>query len=43
MRQFAPSRFDPRVMEAFLRAWEKGNIAPIEESPRPQAVLREAL
>ena len=43
MRQFAPSRFDPRVMEAFLRAWERGNIVPIEESPRPQPVLREAL
>jgi putative nucleotidyltransferase with HDIG domain len=43
MRQFAPSRFDPRVMEAFLRAWEKRNIVPIEELPRPQAVLREAL
>jgi putative nucleotidyltransferase with HDIG domain len=41
--QFAPSRFDPRIVEAFARAWEKGSIAPIEESPRPQAVLREAL
>jgi putative nucleotidyltransferase with HDIG domain len=43
IRQFAPSRFDPRIVEAFVRAWEKGIIVPIEESPRPQAVLREAL
>ena len=43
IRQFAPSRFDPRIVEAFLRAWEKRDIVPIEEAPRPQPVLREAL
>jgi putative nucleotidyltransferase with HDIG domain len=43
IRQCAPSRFDPRIVEAFVRAWEKGIIVPIEELPRPQAVLREAL
>ena len=43
IRQLAPSRFDPRIVEAFLKAWEKGHIVPIEEAPRPQPVLREAL
>jgi putative nucleotidyltransferase with HDIG domain len=43
IRQFAPSRFDPRIVEAFVRAWEKGSIVPIGGTPRPQAVLREAL
>lgn len=43
IRQFAPSRFDPRIVEAFVSAWEKGRIVPIEGSSRPQPVLREAL
>ena len=43
IRQFAPSRFDPRIVEAFLSAWEKGRIVPIEEVPHPTPVLREAL
>jgi putative nucleotidyltransferase with HDIG domain len=43
IRQFAPSRFDPRIVEAFFSAWEKGRIVPIEEVSRPKPVLREAL
>jgi HAMP domain-containing protein len=43
IRQFAPSRFDPRVVAAFVSGWEKGNIVPIAEAPHPQPVLREAL
>jgi HD-GYP domain-containing protein (c-di-GMP phosphodiesterase class II) len=43
IRQFAPSRFDPRIVEAFLSAWEKGRIVPIEEVSHPKPVLREAL
>ena len=43
IRQFAPARFDPRIVTAFVSAWEKGKLVPIEEQPRPQAVLREAL
>jgi putative nucleotidyltransferase with HDIG domain len=43
IRQFAPSRFDPRIVEAFLSAWEKGLIVPIAEVSHPKPVLREAL
>ncbi|MGH9363988.1 MAG: HD domain-containing phosphohydrolase [Thermoanaerobaculia bacterium] len=43
IRQFAPSRFDPRVVAAFVSGWEKGAIVPIVEAPHPQPVLREAL
>ncbi|HEV2063673.1 MAG TPA: HD domain-containing phosphohydrolase, partial [Thermoanaerobaculia bacterium] len=42
IRQCAPSRFDPRIVEAFVSAWEKGRIAPIEEVSHPKPVLREA-
>lgn len=43
IRQFAPSRFDPRIVEAFVSAWEHGRIVPIAEVSHPQPVLREAL
>jgi HD-GYP domain-containing protein (c-di-GMP phosphodiesterase class II) len=33
IKQFAGIRYDPVVVEAFVRAWEKGNLAPIPVRP----------
>ena len=43
IRQFAPSRFNPVVVEAFVSAWKKGKIVLMQPVPQPQPVLREAL
>ena len=45
IRQFAGVRYDPRVVQAFLRAYEKGDLMPIpvEVSPEDDEMqLREA-
>ncbi len=46
IRQFAGVRFEPSVVEAFLRAYEKGAIVPLA-AQRPiepeEPMLREAL
>ncbi|HKA36156.1 MAG TPA: HD domain-containing phosphohydrolase [Thermoanaerobaculia bacterium] len=33
IRQFAGIRYDPKVVEAFVRAWKKGNLLPIPVRP----------
>jgi HD-GYP domain-containing protein (c-di-GMP phosphodiesterase class II) len=33
IKQFAGIRYDPVVVEAFVRAWKKGNLAPIPVRP----------
>ena len=33
IRQFAGIRYDPVVVQAFVRAWEKGNLTPIPVRP----------
>ncbi len=45
IRQFAGIRFEPSVVEAFLRAYEKGTLVPIPICPVEEEVpmLREAL
>ncbi len=46
IRQFAGMRFEPSVVEAFLRAYEKGVIVPIPVKPAEETeepMLREAL
>ena len=46
IRQFANVRYDPVVVAAFLRAYEKGDLAPIPVSSSPmeeEVPLREAL
>ena len=45
IRQFAGVRYDPRVVQAFLRAWEKGELMPIPvdvDSDEDDLMLREA-
>jgi len=45
IRQFAGVRYDPRVVQAFLRAWEKGELMPIPvevSSDEDDLMLREA-
>jgi putative nucleotidyltransferase with HDIG domain len=45
IRQFAGVRYDPRVVQAFLRAWEKGELMPIPvdvDSDEEDLMLREA-
>ena len=36
IRQFAGTRYDPVVVDAFVSAYEKGNIAPIPVQPAPE-------
>jgi len=46
IRQFSGVRYDPVVVAAFLRAYEKGNLAPIPVASSPldeEEPLREAL
>jgi HD-GYP domain-containing protein (c-di-GMP phosphodiesterase class II) len=46
IRQFAAVRFEPSVVSAFLRAYEKGTLVPIPIRPADEAeepMLREAL
>jgi putative nucleotidyltransferase with HDIG domain len=46
IRQFAGVRYDPVVVSAFLRAYQKGNLAPIPVTSSPideEEPLREAL
>ncbi|MDQ6893829.1 MAG: HD domain-containing protein [Acidobacteriota bacterium] len=46
IRQFAGVRYDPRVVQAFLRAYEKGDLMPIPvdvNSEEDEIELREAL
>jgi putative nucleotidyltransferase with HDIG domain len=46
IRQFSGVRYDPVVVAAFLRAYEKGNLAPIPVTSSPldeEEPLREAL
>jgi putative nucleotidyltransferase with HDIG domain len=46
IRQFSGVRYDPVVVTAFLRAYEKGNLAPIPVTSSPldeEEPLREAL
>jgi response regulator RpfG family c-di-GMP phosphodiesterase len=33
IKQFAGARYDPVVVEAFVRSYEKGNLTPIPVRP----------
>jgi HD-GYP domain-containing protein (c-di-GMP phosphodiesterase class II) len=36
IRQFAGARYDPVVVDAFVRAYEKGDLMPIPAAPAPE-------